>query len=80
VEDVMEVEFLPCPTCTQVTVVEMPPCADEHGYDCPDRACTMCGTALTVAGIAMFDDLVANSSRRRGPVASRSDAPDRAVA
>ena len=66
----MEVEFLPCPTCTQVTVVEMPPCADEHGFDCPDRACTMCGTALTVAGIAMLDDLVANASRRRTRVGS----------
>jgi hypothetical protein len=62
----MEVEFLTCPTCTQVTVVETPPCADEHGFDCPDRACTMCGTALTIAGIAMVGDVVANSPRRFG--------------
>ena len=52
----MEVEFMPCPTCTEVTVVEVPPCLDEHGFDCPDRACTMCGTALTVAGVAVFAD------------------------
>lgn len=62
----MEVEFLACPTCTQVTVVEIPPCADEHGFDCPDRACTMCGTALTVSGIAMVGDIVANRARQVG--------------
>ena len=56
----MEVEFLACPTCTEVTVVEVPPCADEHGFDCPDRACTVCGTALTVAGVAMVGDIMAN--------------------
>jgi hypothetical protein len=64
VEDEMEVEFLACPTCTQVTVVEVPPCVDEHGLDCPDRACTMCGTALTVGGVAMVGDVAANRPRR----------------
>lgn len=62
----MEVEFLACPTCTEVTLVEIPPCPDEHGFDCPDRACTMCGTALTVAGVAMVGDAAANSARRAG--------------
>ena len=42
----MDVEFRPCPTCREVTIVEVPPCADDHGLDCPDRACTKCGTAL----------------------------------
>ena len=62
----MEVEFLACPTCTEVTLVEIPPCPDEHGFDCPDRACTMCGTALTVAGVAMVGGAAANSARRAG--------------
>ena len=43
----MELEFLPCPTCRDITLVEVPPCPDAHGTDCPDRACTVCGTALT---------------------------------
>jgi hypothetical protein len=43
----MEVEFLPCPTCGVVVAVDIPPCADGHSPDeCPDRACTQCGTAL----------------------------------
>jgi hypothetical protein len=73
VEDVMEVEFLACPTCTEVTMVEMPPCSDEHGFDCPDRACTMCGTALTMAGVVMGGDLAVNragrAARRKRPAA-----------
>lgn len=62
----MEVEFLACPTCAEVTVVEAPPCLDEHGLDCPDRACTVCGTALTIAGVAMVGDVMANGPRRPG--------------
>jgi hypothetical protein len=43
----MEVEFLPCPTCGVVVAVDVPPCADGHSsHECPDRACTQCGTAL----------------------------------
>jgi hypothetical protein len=68
----MEVEFLTCPTCTQVTVVETPPCSDEHGFDCPDRACTMCGTALTIAGIAMVGDVLANSTGANSNGANRT--------
>jgi hypothetical protein len=43
----MEPEFLPCPTCCEVTLVEVPPCSDAHDDACPDRACTVCGAALT---------------------------------
>jgi hypothetical protein len=42
----MDFEFRPCPTCREVTIVEVPPCGDDHGLDCPDRACTICATAL----------------------------------
>lgn len=46
----MDGEFMLCPTCRDVTMVEIPPCADEHGADCPDRACTICGAALSHSG------------------------------
>ena len=68
----MEVEFLPCPTCSEVTVVEVPPCTDEHGFDCPDRACTMCGTALTIAGVAMVGDILAAGTGRRAILTGRT--------
>ena len=44
----MDLEFLPCPTCHDVMLVELPPCPDSHGDQCPDRACTVCGTALSL--------------------------------
>jgi hypothetical protein len=40
--------YLHCSTCAAVRLTETPPCADGHGYDCPERACTECGTALIV--------------------------------
>ena len=63
----MEPEFLPCPTCGEITLVEVPPCVDEHGMDCSDRACTRCGTGLSVAGHPSWDELAAaaNAPGRR---------------
>lgn len=46
----MDGEAMFCPTCRDVTTVEVPPCVDEHGGDCPDRACTVCGTGLSYSG------------------------------
>ncbi|MDT4907932.1 MAG: hypothetical protein QOG07_3088 [Pseudonocardiales bacterium] len=37
-----------CSSCADFRLSEVPPCADGHGADCPDRACTECGTALFV--------------------------------
>ncbi|MEU9510138.1 hypothetical protein AB0D32_28095 [Micromonospora sp. NPDC048170] len=37
-----------CDTCEGVEPFEVPPCADGHGADCPELACTGCGTALLV--------------------------------
>lgn len=34
-----------CPGCGQDREFETPPCA-EHGHDCPELACVMCGWAL----------------------------------
>ena len=38
-----------CPACDAVRPVEAPPCRDGHGTDCPDRACTGCGSAAMLA-------------------------------
>lgn len=34
-----------CPGCTADRDFETPPCA-EHGADCPELACSVCGWAL----------------------------------
>lgn len=34
-----------CPSCATVVAFEEPPCPDGL-EECPDQACTMCGTAL----------------------------------
>ncbi|MEP6852181.1 MAG: hypothetical protein ABJA87_05925 [bacterium] len=49
----MELELMPCPICLDVTLVEIPPCLDEHGGNCPDRACTVCGAAFTRADVVL---------------------------
>ena len=37
-----------CPTCTVEQPVETPPSPDDHGADCAERACTVCGDARFV--------------------------------
>ncbi|SNT51902.1 hypothetical protein SAMN05443665_103842 [Actinomadura meyerae] len=37
-----------CSTCGDERVFEQPPCSDGHGAECPERACTECGTAVLV--------------------------------
>ena len=44
----MEFDLVDCPGCGGPRAVEVPPCADGHGVDCPDRACAECGTAVIV--------------------------------
>jgi hypothetical protein len=55
---------LRCEVCAGVRVFERPPCGDEHGADCPEWACTRCGSAALVAPIVMLVD-------RRAPVLLR---------
>ncbi|MCX4470916.1 hypothetical protein C5N14_16255 [Micromonospora sp. MW-13] len=38
-----------CDTCGGVQPFEAPPCADGHGADCPELACTGCGAAVLIA-------------------------------
>ncbi len=48
----MDVREWPCPTCEDQQVFVQPPCVDGHtddGGDCPEWACSDCGTAVFVA-------------------------------
>ncbi|WDZ84435.1 hypothetical protein [Micromonospora cathayae] len=38
-----------CESCQGVQPFEVPPCVDGHGADCPELACTGCGSALVIA-------------------------------
>ncbi|GAA3762307.1 hypothetical protein [Micromonospora maritima] len=44
----MSARELHCDTCEGVVLFEAPPCGDGHGADCPELACTGCGTAVLV--------------------------------
>lgn len=61
----MECE-LDCPTCGDIRVFEQPPCRDGHGQDCPEWACTACGTAL------LLDPVIEPSDSRRAVQAVRA--------
>ncbi len=44
----MPVIDLFCVTCRAVTRYEQPPCADDHGADCPEWFCVACGDASLI--------------------------------
>ncbi|MEU6078548.1 hypothetical protein [Micromonospora sp. NPDC047074] len=54
-----------CDTCGGVVPFETPPCADGHGADCPELACTGCGTAVLIATVPFRPARLA--ARRRPP-------------
>ena len=68
----METDFLPCPTCRAITLAEVPPCDDDHGARCPDRACTVCGTALTLSGQLIWGDLLTVTGTATRPGTGRA--------
>jgi hypothetical protein len=55
-----------CSTCGDEREFEQPPCPDGHGQDCPERACTACGTAVLV-GLPL-------TAASRAPAASTASA------
>jgi hypothetical protein len=57
-----------CAACGGPRVFEQPPCADGHGPDCPERACTGCGAAMLVGPAG---------ARQVSGVAPAPDAPRR---
>ena len=44
----MPTQLRQCPCCADVRGFEVPPCAEDHGPECAERACLECGTALLV--------------------------------
>lgn len=42
-----------CATCRTEMLFVVPPCADGHDEDCPELACTGCGTAVFVAPLVI---------------------------
>jgi hypothetical protein len=44
----MPTELRWCPRCRDDRPFETPPCPDGHGPDCPELACTACGTAVLI--------------------------------
>jgi hypothetical protein len=59
-----------CDTCGGVQPFETPPCPDGHGVDCPELACTGCGSAVLIATFAFRPTHLADHRRRR-PSAGR---------
>ncbi|MFB9853664.1 hypothetical protein ACFFMR_25105 [Micromonospora andamanensis] len=59
---------LHCDTCGSTQQFEAPPCVDGHGADCPERACTGCGTAVVMS----FINAPRRSTRRRTAVHHRA--------
>ncbi|NBE83837.1 hypothetical protein [Micromonospora rubida] len=55
-----------CDTCEGVQPFEAPPCADGHGADCPELACTGCGAAVMVGTFA-FPATQPAGRRHRAP-------------
>ncbi len=43
-----------CAGCADDRLFEMPPCEDDHGFDCLDLACVECGHAIVV-GVLIAD-------------------------
>jgi hypothetical protein len=49
----MPTELRWCPCCRAEQVFELPLCPDDHGVDCPERACVDCGTAVFVGPLPL---------------------------
>lgn len=58
---------LPCDVCARVRVFAQPVCVDEraHGADCPEWACTACGTAVRIARVVLLMDRSSQVELRR---------------
>jgi hypothetical protein len=50
-----------CARCAGERPVLMPPCADGHGADCPERCCAECGSAFFFDAF-LLDPLAADRS------------------
>ena len=56
----MDSRLWPCPSCDDVRAFVQPPCADGHtadGGECPEWACSDCGTAYVLGDASSVTDL-----------------------
>ncbi len=47
---------LHCDVCARVRAFEQPACVESHDGDCPDWACTWCGSAIFLAPAVILVD------------------------
>jgi hypothetical protein len=71
VELALGIEEAPCPVCAKSVPVEAPECIDGHGRDCPERLCTLCGSALLVHPLLSVVSFSATTHRPGRPNAAR---------
>lgn len=55
---------LHCDDCADVRAFDQPPCRERHEPDCPEWACTRCGSALLIAPVLMLRRRPARAASR----------------
>ncbi len=60
-----------CASCRAEQPFEHPECTDEHGRDCPEWACTVCGEAIMV-GFELADPRARGGGHHRPRRRARS--------
>jgi hypothetical protein len=53
-----------CPECQAEQLFEQPECVDDHGTDCPDWACVVCGFAIFTGPFPVVVELVGSAPAR----------------
>jgi hypothetical protein len=53
-----------CPDCRLDQLFEQPQCIDDHGSDCPDWACTVCGFAIFTGPFPLVVEVAVAAARR----------------
>ncbi len=57
----MDSRLWPCPPCGEIREFVQPECLDGHtddGGECPEWACTDCGSAFVIGGVASVTDVL----------------------
>ena len=71
---------LHCDVCARMRAFAQPVCVDDHGGECPDWACTGCGTALVIAPVVLLVDRSSMVELRRPRVRRHAPTHDRRAA
>jgi rubredoxin len=62
-EEVGDVRESYCPECGVDQLFEQPLCIDDHGSDCPEWACVVCGFAVFTGPAPLVVELVGVARR-----------------